>query len=66
MNWALVPAYAYLAVVSAVLAVIDIRRHLLPNVVTLTSYPIVMVLFSVTSPDRGTGVRRKTLTVSGQ
>lgn len=47
MNWALVPAYAYLAVVSAVLAVIDIRRHLLPNVVTLTSYPIVMVLLAL-------------------
>ena len=46
MNWALVPACAYLAVMSAVLAVIDIRHHLLPNVLTLTGYPIVMVLLA--------------------
>lgn len=47
MNWALVPAYAYLAAMSAVLAVIDIRHHLLPNVLTLTGYPIVMVLLAL-------------------
>ncbi len=47
MDWTLVPAYAYLAGVSAVLAVIDIRQHLLPNVLTLTSYPILMVLLAL-------------------
>ena len=41
------PTYAYLAVVSITLIVIDIRHKLLPNALTLTSYPIVLSLLTI-------------------
>ena len=40
LAWEL-PAYLYLAVVSVPLAVIDLRTFRLPNVLTLSAYPIV-------------------------
>lgn len=47
MEWTLVPAYAYLAVLSVALTVIDIRHKVLPNVLTLTGYPIMLVLLAI-------------------
>lgn len=41
------PTYAYLAVVSVALIVIDIRHKVLPNALTLTSYPIVLSLLTI-------------------
>ena len=41
------PTYAYLAVVSIALVVIDIRHKILPNALTLTSYPIVLSLLTI-------------------
>lgn len=38
-------AYAYLAVVGVVLAVIDARTHRLPNRIVLPAYPVLAVLF---------------------
>lgn len=43
----MVPAYTYLAVISVLLSIIDIRRQVLPNVVTLTSYPVMLVLLAI-------------------
>jgi leader peptidase (prepilin peptidase)/N-methyltransferase len=42
-SWEL-PAYAYLAAISAPLSVIDVREHRLPNAVTLSAYPVVAIL----------------------
>lgn len=39
-------AYAYLAVISVLLAVIDIRTHRLPNRIVLPAYPAIIVLLS--------------------
>ena len=47
MQWTLAPAYAYLAVLSIVLTVIDIRHKVLPNVLTLTGYPIMLALLAI-------------------
>ena len=47
MDWTLVPAYAYLLVLSIVLTVIDIRHKVLPNVLTLTGYPIMLALLAI-------------------
>ena len=44
VDWAMAPTYAYLAVVSVALITIDTRHKILPNALTLTSYPIVPVL----------------------
>ena len=41
------PTYAYLAVVSVALIIIDIRHKILPNALTLTSYPIVLSLLAI-------------------
>lgn len=40
-------AFAYFAVVSVALAVIDIRTHRLPNRIVLPAYPVALVLFAV-------------------
>lgn len=42
---AVAAAYAYLAVVGVVLAVIDTRTHRLPNRIVLPAYPVLAVLF---------------------
>lgn len=41
------PTYTYLAILSIALTVIDIRHKVLPNVLTLTAYPIVLVLLTI-------------------
>src|SRR5512135_1405834 len=41
------PAYSYLAVVGAVLAIIDVRQRRLPDRLTLPSYPIALALLGV-------------------
>lgn len=41
-TWAL-PVYVYFAVVSVPLAVIDLRTHRLPNRLTMTAYPVVLI-----------------------
>lgn len=41
------PAYSYLAVVGAVLAVIDVRQRRLPDRLTLPSYPIALALLGL-------------------
>lgn len=47
MTWTLVPAYAYLAVLTVVLTVIDIRTKTLPNVWTLSAYPVLIALLAL-------------------
>ena len=47
VDWAMAPTYAYLAVVSVALIIIDIRHKILPNALTLTSYPIVLSLLTI-------------------
>ncbi len=47
MTWTLVPAYAYLAVLTAALTVIDIRTKTLPNPLTLSGYPILIGLLLI-------------------
>lgn len=44
--WAL-PAYLYLLVVGAVLAVVDLRTHRLPDAIVLPSYPIAAALLTL-------------------
>jgi leader peptidase (prepilin peptidase)/N-methyltransferase len=46
-EWSLLPAYLYLGAVSAVLTLIDIDVHRLPDLIVLPSYPIVFVLLLV-------------------
>lgn len=43
VTWEL-PAYLYLATVTVPLAIIDLRTQRLPNPITLSAYPIVLVL----------------------
>lgn len=47
VTWTLAPAYAYLAALTVVLTVIDIRTKTLPNVWTLTGYPILIALLAL-------------------
>ena len=47
MDWTLVPAYAYLLALSIVLTIIDIRHKVLPNLLTLTGYPIMLALLAI-------------------
>lgn len=47
MTWTLVPAYLYLAGLTLVLAVIDIRTKTLPNALTISGYPIMLALLAV-------------------
>lgn len=47
VTWSLAPAYAYLALLTVTLAVIDIRTKTLPNVLTLTGYPVLLVLLAI-------------------
>ncbi len=44
MTWTLVPAYGYLAALTIVLTVTDIRTKALPNAWTLSGYPIMIGL----------------------
>jgi leader peptidase (prepilin peptidase)/N-methyltransferase len=53
-GWAM-PAFAYLAVIGAALAVIDARTHRLPNVLVWPSYPVCGALLTVASAGSGTG-----------
>jgi leader peptidase (prepilin peptidase) / N-methyltransferase len=46
-EWSLLPAYLYLGAVGAVLTLIDIDVHRLPDLIVLPSYPIVFVLLLV-------------------
>ena len=59
-EWSLLPAYLYLGAVSAVLTLIDIDVHRLPDLIVLPSYPIVFVLLlvpTVVSSDWGALLR---------
>jgi leader peptidase (prepilin peptidase)/N-methyltransferase len=47
MTWALVPAYGYLAALTIVLTVTDIRTRTLPNGWTLSGYPILIGLLAL-------------------
>ncbi len=57
------PAYLYLAVAGAALAVVDARTHRLPNAVVLPSYPIAAALLTVAAAadDRWTDLARAAL-----
>ena len=44
------PAFLYLALVCMPLAAIDVEQHRLPDVLTLPSYPISLVLLGVAAP----------------
>ncbi|MEP7035193.1 MAG: prepilin peptidase [Dermatophilaceae bacterium] len=46
-QWSLLPAYLYLGAVGAVLTLIDIDVHRLPDLIVLPSYPIAFVLLFV-------------------
>jgi leader peptidase (prepilin peptidase)/N-methyltransferase len=46
-QWSLLPAYLYLGAVGAVLTLIDLDVHRLPDLIVLPSYPIVFVLLLV-------------------
>jgi len=46
-QWSLLPAYLYLGAVGAVLALIDLDVHRLPDLIVLPSYPIAFVLLLV-------------------
>jgi leader peptidase (prepilin peptidase)/N-methyltransferase len=50
------PAFCYLAAVGAALAIIDIQHQRLPDVLTLTSYPVALILLGLAAlagPDGG-------------
>ncbi|MBO0828482.1 MAG: prepilin peptidase [Streptosporangiales bacterium] len=51
------PAYLYLALVSLPLAAVDVEQHRLPDVLTLPSYPIALVLLGAAALAAGQGVR---------
>lgn len=51
------PAYLYLALVSLPLAAVDVERHRLPDVLTLPSYPIALVLLGAAALADGQGRR---------
>lgn len=59
------PAYLYLAAVSVALAVIDIDRQRLPNVLTLPSYPIGIALLGAAVPAAGDGPVRLVYALAG-
>lgn len=63
MTWTLAPTYGYLAVLTVVLTVIDIRTRTLPNVLTLTGYPILLALLVIPAAvdDRWTDFGRAVL-----
>ena len=46
-QWSLLPAYLYLGAIGAVLTLIDLDVHRLPDLIVLPSYPIVFVLLLV-------------------
>lgn len=48
LSWEL-PPYMYFALVTGPLTIIDLRAHRLPNVLTLSSYPIVAGLLALTA-----------------
>ncbi|GAA1561483.1 hypothetical protein GCM10009678_50440 [Actinomadura kijaniata] len=48
-------AFAYLAVVGAALAAVDVRLHRLPDPLTLPSYPVMLVLLGAAVPFTGNG-----------
>jgi leader peptidase (prepilin peptidase) / N-methyltransferase len=47
LQWSLLPAYLYLAVVGVALTFIDLDVHRLPDLIVLPSYPIAFVLLLV-------------------
>lgn len=51
------PAYLYLAAVGLALALIDVDTHRLPDVLTLPSYPVLLVLLGVAAVVGGDGDR---------
>ncbi len=54
LSWEL-PAYLYFALLSGPLTIIDLRSHRLPNVLTLSAYPIVGVLLALPAIAEGRG-----------
>jgi leader peptidase (prepilin peptidase)/N-methyltransferase len=63
MEWLTAAAYAYLAVISIALIIIDVRSKRLPNSWTLPAYPILLTLFGVSAAmgDRWPDLFRATL-----
>lgn len=53
MSWTLIPAYAYLALLTVTLTIIDIRTKTLPNVLTLTGYPVLLMLLAIPAATDG-------------
>jgi leader peptidase (prepilin peptidase)/N-methyltransferase len=47
MEWTMLPTYGYLAVLSALLVISDIRHQVLPNILTMTAYPILLGLLTI-------------------